>query len=167
MEARPPHRKARELQWRTPMMTRGGSHPGARWRLCRGGWEEDRVSIKVSSHPLTWLVRGFAALACLHDSTQHCWQGGGPTRNFPCAEASPASQGGPWAPSGVLGWVEVGIQITSQTESAFKVHFPWEIQISIKKYKVGIKTATMRVFLFCFFFPRKKNTQKYILCFGK
>lgn len=146
MEARPPHRKSRELQGRMPMMTGGSSHLGASWRLCRGGWEEDCVSTKLSSHPLTLLVRGFAALAGLHDATQYCWQGVGPMRNFPCAEASPASQGGPWASSGGLGWVEVGIQITSQTESAFKVHFPREIKISIKKCKVGIKTATMVFF---------------------
>lgn len=41
------------------------SKPGARWRLCRGGWEQGCVSTMVPRHPLTLLAKDFATLAGL------------------------------------------------------------------------------------------------------
>lgn len=61
-------------------------------------------------------------------------------RCFPATAASPGSQGGPWAPLGGLGWVEVSIQITSQTKSTFKVHFPLKVYISIRKSPASFET---------------------------
>ena len=53
---------------------------------CAGGcWEQIHVSTKVSSYPLTVLVRGFTTLLNVYDSAQLSWQCGGAVRRFPCA----------------------------------------------------------------------------------
>ena len=63
-------------------------------RDCAGGcWEQTRVSTKVSSYPLTMLVRGFTTLLNVYDSAQLSWQCGGTMRCFPCA-----------VPHQALGW---------------------------------------------------------------
>lgn len=76
----------------------------------------------------------------LSDSPQSSWQGGGGVRCFPGTSASPGSQGGPRSPLGGLGWVAVSIQITSQTESTFKVHFPPNVYISMRESAVSFET---------------------------
>lgn len=44
-----------------------------------------------------------------------------------------AHKGGPGAPLGGLGRVEVSIQVPSQTESTFRARFPPMVYISMKK----------------------------------
>lgn len=81
----------------------GRCEPGPAAHCARTSCEQGCVSTKVSSHPLTPLVREFSTFAGLHDSTQHSWHGGGSLKCFPCTVASSGSWGGPGLLPGVLG----------------------------------------------------------------